>query len=108
MRHKALQEWNLPPDIVKVSYPLATQEMRSWLDRNSKNMIAQDFRHTIQGPSELVADFIRIFSRAYEKDCMSSETKATLLYGQLQEGLKDFFMRAPAVSGAQTYQELYL
>jgi len=37
---------------------------------------------------------------------MSPETRATLLYGQLQEGLKDSHMRAPAVSGAQHYQEL--
>ena len=37
---------------------------------------------------------------------MSVETRSTLLYGQLQEGLKDSLMRALAVSGAQSYQEL--
>ena len=37
---------------------------------------------------------------------MSTETKETLLYGQLHEGLRYSLMKAPAVSGANTYQEL--
>ena len=37
---------------------------------------------------------------------MSSETKDTLLYGQLQEGLCLELMKGPAVSGATKYQEL--
>ena len=37
---------------------------------------------------------------------MSSETRDTLLYSQLQEGLKYDLMKAPAVSGAQGYQQL--
>lgn len=39
---------------------------------------------------------------------MSSETRDTLLHGQLQKGLTYELMRAPAVSGAQTYRELCL
>ena len=37
---------------------------------------------------------------------MSLETTQTLLHGQLQEGLRYNLMKAPAVSGAQTYPEL--
>ena len=39
---------------------------------------------------------------------MSSETRDTLLHGQLQEGLLYELMSAPAVSGAQRYRELCL
>ena len=39
---------------------------------------------------------------------MSSETRDTLLHGQLQDGLKHELMRAPAVSGGQSYPELCL
>ena len=37
---------------------------------------------------------------------MSSGTKDTLLYGQLQEGLQLELMRDPAVSRTTRYQEL--
>ena len=39
---------------------------------------------------------------------MSDETRATLLHGQLQEGLQYELMKAPAVSGSHTYRELCL
>ena len=39
---------------------------------------------------------------------MSGETRDTLLHGQLQEGLKYDIMKAPSVSGAQTYKQLCL
>ena len=39
---------------------------------------------------------------------MSTETRDTLLHGQLQEGLKYDVMRAPSVSGAQGCKELCL
>ena len=39
---------------------------------------------------------------------MSVETRDALLYSQLQEGLKDELMKAPAVSGASTYKELHI
>lgn len=39
---------------------------------------------------------------------MSSETRDTLLHGQLQDGLRHEIMKAPAVSGAQDYKQLCL
>ena len=49
-----------------------------------------------------------MFQITYGHDSMSAETRGTLLHGQLQEGLRHEIMRAPAVSGSQTYPELYL
>ena len=84
--------------------------MQDRLDPGIKALAAQDFRHTVQSPKESVSDFIRrleqVFRRAYGKEQMSTETRDTLLHGQLQEGLSDALIRAPAVSGALTYQEL--
>ena len=37
---------------------------------------------------------------------MSDETRSTLMYGQLQEGLKQKIMEAPAMSSATDYQAL--
>ena len=37
---------------------------------------------------------------------MMEDTQQTLLYGQLQEGLRYTLMKSPAVSGARSYQEL--
>ena len=37
---------------------------------------------------------------------MATDTRDTLLHGQLQERLRFELMRAPAVSGAQNYKEL--
>ena len=37
---------------------------------------------------------------------MSTETRSTLLYGQLHEGLRYNLMKAPAVSGATSYTQL--
>ena len=75
-------------------------------------MAAQDFTHTAQEEKESASDFIprleRVFRVAYGHDRMSTETRDTLLHGQLQEGLRHELMRAPGVSGAQTYQELCL
>ena len=39
---------------------------------------------------------------------MSAETRSTLLYCQLQEGLSYSLMKSPAVSGARNYVELTL
>ena len=39
---------------------------------------------------------------------MSKETRATLLYSQLQEELSYSLMKSPAVSGARDYTELSL
>jgi len=39
---------------------------------------------------------------------MSAETRDTLLHSQLQKGLRYDIMKAPVVSGAQSYKELCL
>jgi len=73
---------------------------------------AQDFRHVVQQPSEPVADYVHqlkhTFRRAYGRETLSGETRDTLLYGQMQEGLCDYLMRSPAVAGVHNYQELCL
>ncbi len=82
------------------------------LDPGSRTLAAQDFRHTSQADDEKVADFIRrlerTFNVAYGREGMSTETRDTLLHGQLQDGLKHELMRAAAVSGAIGYKELCL
>ena len=59
-----------------------------------------------------MAEYIRrlqqTYRRAYGRDKISSETCGTLLFGQLQESLKYMLVKAPAVSGAQDYQQLCL
>ena len=59
---------------------------------------------------EPVAGYIhrleQAYRKAYGRDGMSSETRDTLLHGQLQEGLQYELMKSTAVSGAQAYQEL--
>ena len=73
-------------------------------------MAAQDFRHCSQSENEPVSDFIRrperTFRLAYGHYKMLAETKDALLHGQLQEGLRQHLMEAPAVSGASTYTML--
>ena len=112
LRDRALQEWNLLEDVDKKTYADATQALRSRLDPGGRALAAQDFRHTVQGEAESAADFIRRLERtfriAYGRDGMSGETRDILLHGQLQEGLKYDIMKAPSVSGAQTYKQLCL
>ena len=73
-------------------------------------MAAQDFRHCSQLENEPVTDFIRRLERtfrlAYGHNKMLAETKDALLHGQLQEGLRQHLMEAPAVSSASTYSML--
>ena len=55
-------------------------------------------------------DFIRRLERLFKlagRYGISAETRNTLLYGQLQEGLKHKIMESPAVSGATGYQKLF-
>ena len=108
----ALQEWVLLDADTKKSYSKAVEALCTRLDPGSRALAAQDFRHTSQGDEGKVADFIRCLERtfnvAYGREGMSSETRATLLHGQLQDGLKHELRRAPAVSGAQGYKELCL
>ena len=92
---------------------LPTHRLRNPYDLVSTQSEGQ-LPHRISGAAqheeEPVSDFIRrierIFRSAYGRDPMSSETRETLLYGQLQEGLRLQLMRGPAVSGARNYQEL--
>ena len=94
----------------KSDYEKGICALRTRLDPGSKALACQDFRHTAQDESEKVSDFVhrleKTFRRAYGHDTMLSETRDVLLYAQLQEGLKYELMRAPAVSGALTYQTL--
>ena len=89
---------------------MAKTAMRSRLEVGSKTLAAQEFRHATQESQEAVSDYIlrleKTFRRAYGRDHMTEETRSALLYAQLQEGLKYTLMKAPAVSGAQRYQEL--
>ena len=110
MRGKARQEFSLLSSDDKATFSSTTVAMRSRLDAGSCALAAQDFRHATQGPQETVSDYIlrleKIFRRAYGREHMTEETRKTLLHGQLQEGLRYALMKAPAVSGAQDYQEL--
>ena len=107
---RALQEWNLMKAEDKVRFGKAVDVLRNRIDPANKSAAAQDFRHTSQRESETVSDFIRrlerMFRVAYGRDDMSSETRDTLLYCQLQEGLRYELMKAPAVSGSSQYLEL--
>ena len=88
------------------------QTLKYRLDPGNRTLAAQDFRHVCHKEVEAVSDFIcrleKTFQVAYGKDYMSMETRHMLLYGQLQEGLKDSLMRSPAVSGAIGYPQLCL
>ena len=94
------------------TFKVATKALRDRLDLDGKAVAAQDFRHMSQGVGELVADFVscleKTFRRAYGHENMSAETHAALLYGQLHEGLRYSLMKAPAVSGASSYAQLYI
>ena len=112
LHSRAIQEWNLLEDGNKRTNADATQALHSRMDRGCRGLAAQDFRHTVQGDAESISDFVRhlkhTFQIAYSQDSMSIETRDTLLHSQLQEWLRYDLMRAPAVSGAQTYKELCL
>ena len=110
LRGKAQTEWDLMAESSKVSFSAAVKALRARLDSGSRAVAAQDFRHLSQQTVESVADFIcrleKTFRRAYGHEQMSEETRNTLLYGQLNEGLKYNLIKAPAVSGASEYQQL--
>ena len=80
------------------------------LDPGNCVMAVQDFRHAIQRESESVADYLRrlerCFQLAYGHDNLKPETRETMLYSQLQEGLLLSIVRSPSVSGCQTYKQL--
>ena len=110
MRGRALQEWSLIDESDRGTYASAIEALRGRLDPGSKTLAAQDFRHTLQKEGESVADFIRrlerVFRLAYGRDKMTTETRDTLLYGQLHAGLAYVLMQGPAVSGASDYKTL--
>ena len=112
LRKKALQEWNLLTEDEKKTFVVATDALQNRLDPNSRVLAAQEFRHAVQRTGEPVSEYIRrleqTYRRAYGRDKMSSETRDTLLFSQLQEGLQYELVKAPAVSGAQGYQQLCL
>ena len=112
LRGKAAQEWALLGTSDKATFTSATRALGGRLDRGGKALAAQEFRHTVQRSSEIVSDFIlrleQTFRRAYGRENMSAETRDTLLYGQLQEGLTYTLVKSPAVSGARSYSELCL
>ena len=110
LRGKALQEWNLMGQTEKSTYKDAASELSRRLDPGGRIMAVQDFRHTVQKESESVADYLRRLERsfqlAYGRDNLKSETKETMLYSQLQEGLLLGLVRSSSVSGCLTYKEL--
>ena len=112
LRGRALQEWNLLSQSEKSSWGSAIQALKSRLEPGVRALAAQDFRHLAQSDGEAVSDFLcrleRTFQLAYGRDHMSEETRSTLMYYQLQEGLSYSLMKSPAVSGARNYTELSL
>ena len=110
MRGKAQREWDLMSESSKASFITAVQTLQTRLECGSRAVAAQDFRDLSQRPSEMVSDFIcrleKTFRQAYGNEQMSEETRNTLLYGQLNEGLKYNLIKSPAVSGASGYQQL--
>ena len=109
---RALQEWNLLTEEEKKTFPVAVTALQGRLDSSNRVLAAQDFRHAAQREGETAAEFMRrleqIYRVAYGRDRMSTETRDILLFNQLQGGLKYDLMKAPAVSGAQGYQQLCL
>ena len=107
---RALQEWHLLTSDEQKSYSAALDALRSRLDPGNKTMAAQEFRHSLQRPKESVTEFIRRIEKAYliayGKDALNNDTRDTLLYGQLYEGLRHELMCGPSVSGSQGYKEL--
>ena len=110
LKGRALAEWNLLSGDEVESLETAVKCLKERLDPCSRVLAGQDFRRTVQGDAETVADFICRLEKSYRvafgNDKMSRETKDAMLYGQLQEGLRSSLIRSPSVSGAMTYQEL--
>ena len=112
LRGKALQEWNLLAKEQKTTFQSAATALRKRIDPQNRVIAATDFRHAVQAEGEPVADYIRrierLFQLAYGRDNLSSETRETMLHSQLHGGLRYDVVKGPAVSGAQSYQELCL
>ena len=91
-------------------FKMAVHNLREHLDPCSKVLAGQDYRHTVQTDNETVAGYIcrleKAFHIAFGNDKLGRETKETMLYGQLQEGLRLDILRSARVSGAMSYKEL--
>ena len=86
--------------------------LRDHLDPCSKVLAGQDFWRTVQTDNETVTDYVcrleKAFHIAFGNDKLGKETKETMFYGQLQEGLHLGILRSTSVSGAMSYKELYM
>ena len=91
LRGRAEAEWNLSNDETR-NFDRAIHNLREHLDPCSKVLAGQDFRRTIQSDNEAVADYVcrleKAFRIAFGSDKLGKKTKETMLYGQLQEGLR--------------------
>lgn len=110
LRGRALQEWHLLSHQEQQSYQTAVDALQSRLDPRNRTMAAQEFRHSMQRQEESDTEFIRRIEKAYQvaygKDSLNPDTRDTLLYSQLYDGLRYEIMRGPAVSGSRNYREL--
>ena len=110
LRGRAEAEWNLLGDDETSDFETAVHNLRERLDPCSKVLAGQDFRRTVQTDNETVAGYIcrleKAFRIAFGNDKLGRETRETMLYGQLQEGLHLGILRSASVSGAMSYKEL--
>lgn len=104
------QQGDLLSEGDRATFEAAVRALRERLDPSGKAIATQNFSHCSESENEPVSDFIRRLERtfrlAYGHDRMLAETRDALLHGQLQEGLRQHLMEAPAVSGASTYSML--
>ena len=104
LRGKAQQEWDLLKSSSKLPYCIGIEALGNKLNLEGKAVATQDFCHMSQRAGETLSEFIsfleRSFREAYGHESMSTNTRSTLLYGQLHERLHYNLMKAPAVSGA--------
>lgn len=107
LRGCALLEWTLLSHSDRANVRSGVEALRNRLESGVKAMVAQDFWHCAQKKKEGVSDFIcrleKTFCLVYGHEAISLETRNTLLYGQLREGLALCYMESPSVSGATDY-----
>ena len=110
LRGRALQEWNLLAEDEKHTMASTVEALRNRLDPGSKMLGALEFRHMQQQAKQGVSEFITRLEKAcreaYGREPMSKETRDTLLFAQLQDGLRYELVRASAVSGALSHEQL--
>ena len=59
-------------------YERACKQMQVRLDLGGKAVVAQDFRHTVQGETELVADFVHQLERVFSSSVRCKHLPRTL------------------------------